>query len=91
VKCHCTEQEGDVCPFVCVYVYIIIYIYIYIYISTAYSTHTGVLIVRYTFNCVEMWNCVLQHVHSERSLVAFHNLYVSIDPLPFEFENSLLS
>jgi len=60
-------------------------------ISTVYSTHTGCSDSEIHFYCVETWNCVLQYVHSQRGLVAFHNSYVSADPLPSEFENSVRS
>jgi len=42
----------------------------------------------YTFYCVEMWNYVLQRVHSERRLFAFHNSYVSADPLPLLYDHT---
>jgi hypothetical protein len=58
-----------------------------IYINCVQHT-LGVLIFRYTFYCIEICNCVLQHVHSERSVCVFHNSYISIDSLPFDFENS---
>ena len=69
VKCDCIVCCTDgrtMCVLLCVCVCV-------------HTVHIqDVLILRYTFYCVEMCNCVLQHVHSERNLVAFHNSYVCL-------------